>query len=238
MKHCRICVVGNGRAGQAFAGALRRAEFDLVVGPIGRGEQIPPADMVLLCVPERELATVSALVPDGALVGHCSASTQLDVLAPHEAFSIHPLMTLAPHASLSGAACAVDGSTTRALATARELAERLHMSPMHVAPEKRALYHAAASMASNFLVTLEDAAERAAIACNVPRSALVPLVEAAVRAWSVEGFRGAITGPVARHDEETVDRQRSAIDKELPELLSLFDEMTRATRRAMERTSV
>ena len=112
------------------------------------------------------------------------------------------------------------------------------MSPMHVAPEKRALYHAAASMASNFLVTLEDAAERAAIACNVPRSALVPLVEAAVRAWSVEGFRGAITGPVARHDEETVDRQRSAIETELPELLSLFDEMARATRRAMERTSL
>jgi predicted short-subunit dehydrogenase-like oxidoreductase (DUF2520 family) len=236
MKPCRICVVGNGRAGQAFAGALQRSEY-VLVGPIGRGEMIPFADIVLLCVPERELPNVAALVPEGALVGHCSASTQLDVLAPHEAFSIHPLMTLAPHVSLAGAACAIDGTTAHALAAARELAEKLRMSPMQIAPDKRALYHAAASIASNFLVTLEDAAERAANACNVPRSALVPLVEAAVRAWSVEGFRGAITGPIARHDQVTVDRQRDAVERELPDLLSLFDEMTRATRRAMERTS-
>lgn len=236
MNECRICVVGNGRAGQAFAGAIQRAHMSLV-GPIGRGEQVPEADIVLLCVPEPELRNVAAVIPVGALVAHCSASTQLDVLAPHEAFSMHPLMTLAAHVSLAGAACAVDGSTPRALAAATELAKRLHMSPMHVAPEKRALYHAAASMASNFLVTLEDAAELAARECNVPRSALVPLVDAAVRAWAVDGFRGAITGPIARNDQATVDRQRDALESSLPDLLPLFDEMTRATRRAMERTS-
>jgi hypothetical protein len=53
----------------------------------------------------------------------------------------------------------------------------------------------------------------------------------------VEGFRGAITGPIARNDEATVNRQRNAIAHDMPEFVSLFDELTRATRRALERTS-
>ena len=75
------------------------------------------------------------------------------------------------------------------------------MRPMRVAPEDRAAYHAAASIASNFLVTLEAAAERLAATAGVDRAALAPLVRAAVETWAELGAERALTGPIARGDE-------------------------------------
>ena len=107
----------------------------------------------------------------GPLVGHCSGALGLDVLAGHEAFSLHPLMTVtAEGARFAGAGCAVAGATPRARDAANALAARLGMAPVEIADEDRAAYHAAASIASNFLVTLEAAAERlAATAGAEPR---------------------------------------------------------------------
>ena len=59
---------------------------------------------------------------------------------------------------------------------------------------------------------------------------LVPLVEAAVANWAALGPAGALTGPIARGDEETVDRQRAAIEERTPDLLPLFDALAAATR--------
>src|SRR5215210_233626 len=112
-----------------------------------------------------------------AIVGRGRGATGLDVLAPHEALGLHPLMTVTDEgARFEGAGCAVAGSTGRALAGARSLAATLGMRPYEVADEDRAAYHAAAAIASNFLTTLEAAAERVAGTAGVPREALVPLV--------------------------------------------------------------
>ena len=130
---------------------------------------------MLLCVPDGEIAAAAAAVARGPLVGHCSGATGLEPLAPHEAFSLHPLMTVPAGARpdvLAGAGCAVDGATPRALAAAEALAAALGMRAMRVEDEDRAAYHAAASIAANFLVTLEGAAERlAATAGRRPRAA-------------------------------------------------------------------
>ncbi|HVE68480.1 MAG TPA: DUF2520 domain-containing protein, partial [Solirubrobacteraceae bacterium] len=93
-----------------------------------------------------------------------------------------------------------------------------------------ALYHAAASMASNFLITLEAAAERLAATAGADRDLLAPLVRATVENWAALGPERALTGPVARGDEATVARQRAAVEERTPELLGLFDELTAATR--------
>ncbi len=145
-----------------------------------------------------------AAIPAGAPVGHCSGATTLDVLAPHECFSLHPLMTVpadAPADVLTGAGAAVAGSTPRALALARGLAELLAMQPIEIAEADRAAYHAAACIASNFLVTLEGAAERVAATAGLSRELLVPLVRATVENWAALGPEAALTGPVARGDE-------------------------------------
>ena len=85
------------------------------------------------------------------------------------------------------------------------------MHPVEVADRDRAAYHAAASMASNFLVTLEAAAERVARTAGVERELLVPLVRATVENWATLGSLRALTGPVARGDDATVALQRTAL---------------------------
>jgi predicted short-subunit dehydrogenase-like oxidoreductase (DUF2520 family) len=227
-----ISIVGAGRLGTALAAALRAAGLG-VTGPLRRGEPVPSdASAVLLCVPDGEIAAAAAGVGRGPLVGHCSGATGLDVLGDHEAFALHPLMTVPAGggAVFAGAGAAIDGGSPRALAAAEALARALGMTPTRVDAADRAAYHAAASIASNFLVTLEGAAERLAATAGVDRALLAPLVRAAVENWAARGAAEALTGPIARGDEETVARQRAAVADRTPDLLPLFDALAAATR--------
>jgi len=226
----RVAIIGGGRLGNALTGPLARAGID-VLGPLGRGSDAAAADVVLLCVPDAEIAGAAAVLAPGRLVGHCSGASGLDLLAPHEAFSLHPLMTVtADGAVFAGAGAAIAGSTPRALAVAAALAAALEMRAVHVPDDARTTYHAAASVASNFLITLEAAAERLAGEAGVERQLLVPLVRATVENWARVGAERALTGPVARGDEVTVSAQREAIRERAAELLPLFDALVDATR--------
>ncbi|HEX3689677.1 MAG TPA: DUF2520 domain-containing protein, partial [Solirubrobacteraceae bacterium] len=159
-----MAIVGDGRLGNALAGALRAAGLQ-VTGPLGRHAAPGDADALLLCVPDAEIGAAADAVPAGLPVGHCSGATGLDVLGARDAFSLHPLMTVTADTdatAFAGAGAAVAGSNAAMLALARALAQRLGMRPIQVADGDRTAYHAAASIASNFLVTLEAAAERLA----------------------------------------------------------------------------
>jgi predicted short-subunit dehydrogenase-like oxidoreductase (DUF2520 family) len=222
-------VVGHGRLGTALAVALRDAGAP-VDGPLGRGAAAEGAEVVFLAVPDAEIAAATRAVAPGRLVGHCSGATTLaPVLATHaDAFSLHPLMTItARGATFAGAFAAIAGSGDAARATAETFARALGMTPFAVADADRPAYHAAASIASNFLITLEWAAERVG---GLDRAALAPLVRATVENWVNEGARNALTGPIARGDDQTVEKQRQAVAERTPELVGLFDAMTAATR--------
>ena len=241
-----VAIVGRGRLGTAMAGALRAAGVD-VQGPLGRGAAAS-ADAVVLCVPDSEIADAAAAVAGAApLVGHTSGATGLGVLeaAPGAAFGIHPLQTFAggePAERFRGVGCAVAGSTPGALDVAAGLAARLGVRPFPIADVDRPAYHAAASMASNFLVTLQAAAEQAAAAAGIEpedaRALLAPLVRATVENWVALGPRRALTGPVARGDEATVEAQRTALAETAPDLLRLFDALAERTRALAGRVAV
>lgn len=216
-----------------------------MTGPHGRGfdgrhacdardagdDDSQPAGAVLLCVPDGEIEAAASLIQPGTLLGHCSGATTLAPLAPHEAFSFHPLMTVTPQgARFAGAGAAIAGSTARARRFAAGLAAALGMRAVVIADADRAAYHAAASIASNLLVTLEAAAERLAESAGAGRELLVPLVRATVENWAALGPRRALTGPVARGDEATVARQRAAVADRAPDLLPVFDALVAATR--------
>lgn len=216
--------------GNALAAALDQAGTR-VLGPLGRGATGEGAAVVLLCVPDREIARAAQGIARGPVVGHVSASAPLDLLAPHERFALHPLLSVVGEGtSFSGATCAVEGSSERALAIAHGLAARLGMRPRTIRAEDRALYHAAASAASNFLMTLEGMAERLAGEVGIGRAALAPLVRASVDNWVTLGAPAALTGPIARGDEETVARQRAAVMERAPDLLPLWDALVDGTR--------
>lgn len=232
--------MGRGRLGTALATALADAGC-AVSGPHARGE-CPPAAAIVLCVPDLLLpeaaASVAGLSP---LVGHTSGATPLSALetARSQAFGLHPLQTFAgtdaDRQRFAGCGCAVAGSSPDALAAAEAIAHALDMEPFAIADEQRAAYHAAASIASNFLVALEDAAESIAEGAGIDRErarrALAPLVRASVENWARLGPAKALTGPIARGDELTVARQRAAVERHAPELVPLFDVLAEHCRR-------
>lgn len=228
----RITVIGTGRLGRAFAPALA-ASGEAVAGPLGRSDPHPAfteQDIVLLCVPDEAIASIAAKIPLGPFVGHCAGALPLDVLGDHRAFSTHPLLAVTDgFTGFQGAACAIAGRDAAALAVARGIADRLGMDPIVVSDTLRPLYHAAASMASNYLVTIEEAAERIAAPTGVERRHLARLARSALDNWERHGPR-ALTGPIARGDETTVGRQRAALAAHQPGELPLWDALARATR--------
>ncbi len=203
-----------------------------MAGPLRRGSDTRAADVVLLAVTDSQIANAAKAVAPGPLVGHCSGATSLAPLGDHEKFSLHPLIAVprggAP--AFAGAACAIAGSSVRALRFAESVAVALGMRPVHVEDADRVAYHAAAAMASNFLVALEAAAERLAASAGVSRDALIPLVRATVDNWAALGPEQALTGPIARGDEVIVTAHRNAIAERAPELLDCFDALATVTR--------
>lgn len=176
----RCAVVGDGRVGRAIVATLPWFE-----GPFGRGFDGAGFDLVILAVPDDEIAHAAGAIQPGPLVGHCAGSLGIDVLVPHEAFGLHPLMIVTGEgAQFADASAAVAGSTTRALAAAHVLAGALRMQAFEIADDDRAAYHAAASIASNFLVTLEDAAEIVLRTTGADRKILLPLIRATVENWA------------------------------------------------------
>ncbi|MGN7860571.1 DUF2520 domain-containing protein [Microbacterium sp. 22303] len=228
-----IAVVGVGRLGGVLARALTEAGFD-VRGPLGREDAVPAVDIAILCVPDAAIHVAAlAARPHAGLVGHVSGSTGLDDVD----FSIHPLQTFTGSEQPSvfhGIGAAIDGRTPEALATAESVARALGAHPFRVEDAHRAGYHASASIASNLLLAVLDAAERVAGSAGIPsgeaRAILAPLVRQTVENWADRGAAEVLTGPIARGDDATVARQRAAIAEGDPELLELVDALTAQTR--------
>lgn len=234
-----IALIGAGRVGAALARAGRAAGIDITLA--GRSDlerACAEAEVALLCVPDDEItgatAAVGAAAPRLRLIGHTSGATELDALAGAGAatFSLHPLQTIPDgDTALLGAPAAIEGSDVDALGFARELAEALGMRPFELPAGSRAAYHAAASIASNFLVALEESAAELLAEAGIEdgRALLAPLVLRSATNW-VEAGAEALTGPIARGDEATVTRHLEAIAATAPELEPLYLALAARTR--------
>lgn len=216
----RVRVVGRGRVGAPVAERL--AARGLLA------DEAVPADLVLLCVPDRAIAEVARGEARGPWLAHVSGATPLAALDPHDRrFSLHPLQTFTRARGaeqLDGAWAAASADTPEARDVARWLASELGLVPFDLDDEQRALYHAGASIASNFLVTLYRAAARALQAAGAPPEALVPLMTRTIE----NGFD--LTGPIARGDWATVDAHLAALGERLPDLEPLYRVLAEATR--------
>jgi len=120
------------------------------------------AELVLLCVPDRTISEVASTIPPGPLIAHTSGATPLAALDPHERrFGLHPLQSFTRARGpeqLDGAYAAVTAETDEARQVGFWLAGELGLEPFELLDAERALYHAGAAVASNFLVTLHRAA--------------------------------------------------------------------------------
>ncbi len=206
-----VRIIGLGRAGRSFERALR--EVGWAVEGLGRGADVRRAatgvDLVLICVPDGAVADVAATMSAGdAVVAHVAGSLTTDVLEPHPRVgSIHPLMSL-PNAEVGAdrlrASCwfALAGTAPVLAAVVDALGGRSFTVP----DEDRAVYHAAACVASNHLVALIGQVERLARSISVPPEAYLNLAWQSLANAETLGAADALTGPAARGDDETIAR--------------------------------
>jgi predicted short-subunit dehydrogenase-like oxidoreductase (DUF2520 family) len=215
-----VNVIGRGRVGSAVAARLEERGVEL---------RENGAELVLLCVPDAAIRDVArGLVPGHGWIAHVSGGTPIAALDPHERrFGLHPLQTFTRARGpeqLDGAFAAVTAETEEARERGFELARLLGLQPFELDDEARPLYHAGASIASNYLVTLHRVASDLFRAAGAPPEALVPLMRRTIE----NGFE--LTGPIKRGDWETVDAHRAAIRATRPDLEPLYDVLAEATR--------
>lgn len=214
-----VHVIGaGGRAGSAISARLRQRGLAFREGN---------ADLVLLCVPDSAIADVARATRPGPWIAHVSGATPLLALDPHELrFSVHPLQTLVSWRGpeqLDGAYGAVTAETEEALERGFWLARTLGLEPFELADSERALYHAGAVVASNFLVTIHREAARLLEDAGAPPEALAPLMRRTIE----NDFE--LTGPISRGDWDTVASHLDALHARRPELEPLYRALAEAT---------
>ncbi len=199
----------------------------------------PPRDageVTLITVPDDrirhtavDLAALEA-PPEGAVALHASGALDASALeslaaAGYATGTLHPLQAIAdPDRAaprLARAWFAVSGSAV-AQARARALVHSIGARVLDIPEERRALYHAAAVLVSNSLPALLATGGRLLTEAGAPpgdgTTALVPLVRSALENVIAAGPEAALTGPVARGDVATVQKNLEALDGEAREL--------------------
>lgn len=213
------------RRAAAFIGAPQAATTDPA--------RAASAQWVLLAVPDDHLAATAALLrrqvnlaPETLLI-HFSGLHRAAILLGEEgpalgALAIHPLQSFATAeagvANLPGTPCSIEGEPSLH-PQGFALVDELGGQPFPILGEHKELYHAAACMASNFLVTLcHDACSlltRCGVAEEQAMPLLLPLLQGTMKNLQALGPVHALTGPISRGDDLTVRKHLEAL-AELP----------------------
>jgi predicted short-subunit dehydrogenase-like oxidoreductase (DUF2520 family) len=192
---------------------------------VGLGDDAP--DLVLLCVPDSAIRDAAAAIDDGPWLAHVSGATPLAALDPHtRRFGMHPLQTFTKARGaeqLDGAWAAVTAESADARTRGRWLADTLGLRPFDLSDGSRALYHAGAAIASNYLVTLFRSASRLFEAAGAPPEALATLMRRTID----NNFE--LTGPIARGDRATVEAHLAAIRAAAPDLEPMYRALAEVT---------
>jgi predicted short-subunit dehydrogenase-like oxidoreductase (DUF2520 family) len=214
--------------------------------PVNGAGAVRPADVWMLAVADDAIAGIAAALAQtapmaGAVVFHCSgakASAELDALRRAGAFvaSVHPVRSFADPAAVAaafdGTFCGVEGDAA-ALAVLLPAFEAIGARPVRIDPAAKTVYHAAAVFASNYLVTVMDAALRAYEAAGIPadvaRELARPLATETLSNVLRLGPEAALSGPIARGDAATVARQHAAVAAWDGPTGDLYDALAMAT---------
>jgi len=246
-----IAIAGAGRVGQALGRLLRataianRTPAHAAEAAAFTGAQaVSYADLpnhathIIIAAPDDAIPEVARLLADAGMHAgaalHTSGARGPEVLAPLAGAGVscgtlHPLQTIAnPEegvAALPGAAFAIDGAP-EALAWANEIVAALGGIALRIPPESRAVYHAAAVMASNCIIATLAAAvalmQEAGLDEPTALRALAPLARTSLENALRLSPTAALTGPIQRGDSETVRAHLAALATAPPEIANLY----------------
>ena len=208
--------------------------------PLDAPDACIAGELVLLTVPDDKIAPLCKQLADGGafggkpVVAHCSGALGSDVLSPAEQVgcptgSMHPLQTFpdtqSAMKSIEGMYFFIEGCET-AVTVLCELAAAMGGNPVSINSDAKVLYHAAAVMASNYFVTLMDAAcellAKAGLTNTESLNSLGPLMRATLENVLAQTPPKALTGPIARGDIETVERHLEALTEVSSETRRLY----------------
>ncbi|MHC4971836.1 MAG: Rossmann-like and DUF2520 domain-containing protein [Planctomycetota bacterium] len=230
----RIAFVGCGAAGRPLGVAWRRAGHAIgavharasaaeAVQVLGAGVPNGPlddADVVVFATPDDALADVAGAhaLAAGQVALHLSGAHPSTILAPTGArtASLHPLC---PFADLEPSLAALPDTyffvEGEAVETAERLARDLGPRVARIGTDAKVLYHAGATIASNYVVTLLGLAHELLTQAGVEEGhalgALVRLARGAVDNVGHVGVARGLTGPAARGDAELIARHIDAL---------------------------
>lgn len=230
-----ILIIGPGRLGQCMYRWL--SEAGRSVRLIGKEDSIPSAAITWLTVPDRFIAQVAQALPKGGVVLHASGATDLLALEPHPQIgSLHPLMTFTGTEKRSEMPdqipAAISGCET-AKAAAKSLATDLGFELFEFEGDRR-IYHAAAVLSGNFATILLAKAAALLATQGIPetdaRRLLAPLAMRSIENASTAHPADVLTGPVARGDDQIIQRHQEAIASIAPEFIDLYDALLRNAR--------
>lgn len=196
------------------------------------------ADLIIITTPDRAIKETAALAGscsprNDAYLMHMSGLLDSEILKisgwEGGVFSFHPLQAIAGFTEgvrlLPEALFTVEGDE-KGEKFAGELARSLGLKYLVIKKEYKPLYHAAAVVASNYLVTLVDSSFRLLKKAGMDREevkkGLLQLVKGTLQNLDQMTPAGALTGPIARGDLETIDRHRQALADYAPEIGELY----------------
>ena len=234
-----VLVVGRGRVGRGLVRALDAAdEVSVELG--GRRiakARVAGADVIVLAVPDDAIEAAAIVVARdvsaGAVVLHCAGSLGTGVLSACEASGcdvgvMHPLVSFPSKRgtpSLEGTTFTVQG-TPRAVSAARSIAQRCGARVVSAKTGDPA-YHAAAALAANGAVGLALAAVEVLEELGFGRRDAERAVGGLLRTVADNvhdlGVPGALTGPIARGEPETIVRHRKALRRRGKHALASYD---------------
>lgn len=197
------------------------------------------AELVFITTPDGAIAQVASAIQwhPGQSVVHCSGADSTDTLEPARKLgaqvgAFHPLQTFA---SIKQAMANIPGSTFAVEAEEplrtilKAMATALDGHWIELKASDKVLYHAAAVIACNYMVTLIKLATDLWQTFNVPTQpatkALMPLLRGTLNNIDNVGIPQCLTGPIARGDSGTIHKHLNALQKVAPAVLSTYREL-------------
>ena len=228
---------------------------------IGAGEphgaltrHVLASHVILIATPDAAIAAVARglarIVGEelrGKVVLHTSGALDSRALAPVKdcgaaVGSMHPLQTFSGVGvpDLEGRVFAVEGDVV-AVRAAGQIARVLGGSPVHIAGDKKVLYHAAAALASSQVLALVEAATQLLISVGLKRKeaarALLPLTRQVLNNFERVGPRAAWTGPLARGDYKIVEAHLRALGDGHEAIAKAYEGLNRLAARVLAQDS-
>ncbi|MBM7625019.1 Rossmann-like and DUF2520 domain-containing protein [Sporohalobacter salinus] len=205
------------------------------------------ADLIIITTPDQiidQIATklfTKGLVKKGSCLIHCSGALTSEILfskveiedkVKYGYLSVHPLQAVADIKKgiklLPDSFFTIEGNEI-GQKVGKELLNTLGADYAVISSQAKPLYHAAACVASNYLVTIVDLAlkmnQQVGISNEEALLGLAPLIEGTLQNIKEMGTVEALTGPISRGDIGTIKSHLQSLQELMPKNLDLYKKL-------------